>query len=192
MKNTGHFTIILFGFFLLVVGCSHHANTAGQNNLDADRLNTISGSQVNTTNTWNPNTEKLDESAKIDTKFLSLDHDVKNFYNFLHKKDWKATYELRWKRFKEVVPEPLYLSTAQQELPDWQLSNYEILSVTTYDSDDAILICKFVELPGPVTTYSVVDWRKEKDGVWRCDAAGPTKIFLFQYLEYNKKSDEDN
>ena len=135
--------------------------------------------KTNTTNTWNPNTKNLDEVALNDPDLVSLNHDVKNFYELLHKKDWKATYELRSKRFRKDFPEALYLSWAQKEVSRWELTDYEILSVTTQNTDEAALICKFIELPGPITSYATVDWHKEEDGVWRCDAAGPTGSIIF-------------
>jgi hypothetical protein len=172
MKNGHYFSGILSGLLFFTMGCSRHVNAKMEFN--SDGKSPIENSE-NTNGAWNPNTERLDDTASQAPEFVSLDHDVKNFYAILHQKDWKSTYQLRWKSFKRSMPETTYLDWAKEEGTNWELANYEILSVQMYNNNDAILICKFIELPGPLTSYSVVNWRKEQDGVWRCDSAGPDR-----------------
>jgi hypothetical protein len=174
------------------VGCSRSANGSGEGDQPTNQTNTATDIKLNANDDWHPDTKDLDLTAREEPEFLSLDRDVKNFYELLHNKDWKATYALRWQAFRRVVSEQIYISGCEQELPKWELTDYDILSVHMYNSDDAIVVCRFIEMPGPTTTYSVVDWRKEKDGVWRCDAAGPGLMRMFQSFNYEKKPDDGN
>ena len=174
---------------MLAAGCSKHVNTAVRQIPDAiDIYRQVGAIQVNPTNPWNPNIKILEQAVLDDTNLVGLDHDVKNFYEHLHKKDWKATYELRSQTFRSDFPEDLYLSIARGNEKFWQLSDYSVLSVSNYDATDAVLKCKFVEFPGPDTTYSSVDWHKEKDGVWRCDGAGPSRLPIFPPTRYDPKT----
>jgi hypothetical protein len=136
--------------------------------------------QSNATDTWNPKTERLDQLSLDDTNFASFANDVKKFYELLRKKDWKATYERRWKTFRQDLPEELYLNLAKKEGSNWGLQDFEILSIETHDSNKATLICKFVELPGSTVVYSTVRWHKEDD-IWKCDIAGPSDLTIFRY-----------
>jgi hypothetical protein len=129
---------------------------------------------------WNPSISLLDGISDSNTNFVGLMHDVCSFYDDLHKKQWESTYNRRWKTFRYDFPMALYLKMAAEKGNRWSLLNYEILSIETYNSDEAVLICKFIESPGAATSYSLVRWRKE-DGTWRCDAAGPIKLSLFRY-----------
>jgi hypothetical protein len=117
--------VVLLSLFLFTLGCSQHVSKA-------DMHKSTNAYQVNANNIWNPDTEKLDEFALDETNYVSLDHDVTNFYDLLHKKEWKYTYNLRWKTFMEDSTQTTYLDLAQQEGARWELSNYEILSVTKY------------------------------------------------------------
>ena len=170
---------------LLCVSCSNSANPNGEKTNNG-RVNSPSIAIGD----WKPDTQKLDDAVGSSPNSLSLDNNVKNFYELLHKKDWKATYDLRWKAFKKDIPEEMYIKSGQVAGATWKLLNYEVLSVSVYNDDDAMLICRFVELPGPTVSYSVINWRKEEDGIWRCDAAGPERLTILQYLRYDKKPDE--
>lgn len=141
------------------------------------------------TNCWHPNTKLLDSAANYRYSpdgAVSLDHDVKRFYQLLRDKQWEETYQLRAKAFRESVRESDYLSEAESDGKQWGLANYEILSVQFAQShvsstspDEAILICKFTELPNCAVSYSTVFWHKE-DGVWKCLSAGPTGLWIFE------------
>lgn len=174
---------------LLVSGCKpSERKTEGIVTLVPRSELLIPQSEISTN--WNPDTEDLDLGARYDETYLELDHAVTNFYNLLRKKDWNATYDLRWKTFRESITKETYINDGEKEMPDWQLANYDILSEETYNDDDALLICRFVELPGPRVAYSMVNWRKEHDGVWRCNVAGPTSLSLFRFTTYMEQPDE--
>jgi len=145
--------------------------------------------QINT-NDWHPNTRLLDLAAKEHDQFMgdagsTLAHEVKIFYQLLRDKKWHETYDLRAKAFREDVPESDYLAKAKKGEKLWGLINYEVLSLkfrSSYGStnvDEAILICKFTELPDTVDSYSTVFWHKE-EGVWKCLSAGPIKLSIFE------------
>lgn len=185
MKIGCYFSGVLLGLMFFIIGCSPHAKRGS--NSDSQKLAEIRG---NVNSAWNPNTWRLDDTASDDPNYIGLDHDVKNFYTILRQKDWKSAYQLRWKSFRRTMPEMTYLNWAKEEGTNWELANYEILSVQMYDNIDAILICKFIELPGPLTSYSVVNWRKEQDGVWRCDSAGPDRLTIFKSFQYEMKKDD--
>jgi len=114
----------------------------------------------------------------------TLAHDLKRFYQLLRDKQWHEAYELRAKAFREVVLETYYLAEVKKADEHWGLVNYDILSVEFSNSiggtnlDQAILICKFTELPDYAVSYSTVFWHKE-DGVWKCLSAGPRKLSIF-------------
>jgi hypothetical protein len=146
--------------------------------------------QETSTNDWHPNTKKLDDNAKhpfpgIGDAESTLAHDVKRFYQLLRDKKWHQTYELRAKVFREAVQESDYFAEAINAEKLWGLVNYDVLSVqfrSSIDStkvDEAILICKFTELPDYAVSYSTVWWHKE-DGVWKCLSAGPSKLSIFR------------
>jgi hypothetical protein len=134
---------------------------------------------------WSPNTEKLDLAAKFDDSGVTLARYVKRFYQLLRDKRWLETYELRAKAFRNDFSEADYLEKARTSEKTWGLVNYDVLSVKfsnslgSTDVDEAVLICRFVELPEYATSYSTVFWHKE-NGVWRCLSAGPVKLDIFQ------------
>jgi hypothetical protein len=142
-------------------------------------------------NHWAPDTSALDDSVSYETNYVGFAHDVKHFYEMLHKKDWKAAYEMRWKTFKHDLPESTYLDWAKQSGARWELSNYQILTVCTYGTNDITLICKFVESPGPKISYITVEWHKEGDGVWRCNGAGPMCLPIFLATRHVQTPDDD-
>lgn len=115
----------------------------------------------------------------------TLAHDVKNFYQLLRDKKWHETYELRARAFRNDVLEPDYLAEAKKAEKVWGLANYDVLSVGFRNSmgstntDEAVLICKFMELPDHAVCYSTVFWHRE-DGVWRCLSAGPVKLSILR------------
>lgn len=147
-------------------------------------------SQGISTNNWHPDTHRFDDLAKFHDPLLgdsaaTLPHDVKRFYQLLRDKKWHETYELRAKAFRESVSESDYLAEAKQFGKSWGLVNYEVLSINfensipdTTNLDEAVLICKFTELPGPMDSYSTVYWHRE-EGVWRCLSAGPHNLPIF-------------
>jgi hypothetical protein len=167
---------------LFVNGCSNDARTSFDDTKNAQKL---AAGDVGHINNWSPNTENLELAAADDPSIASLDHDVKHFYELLRNRDWKATYKLRSKTFRKDFPEATYLTLANQEGMQWGLSNYDVLSVKTYNSASATIIFKFTELPGPLTSYAAVDWHREEDGVWRCDSAGPDRLTIFIYTRHN-------
>lgn len=173
-------TTILLGQALILVGCSGRMNSQVQV--------PAKGDQAKVSIEWSPDTRDLDLATQYMAGAKGLRHDVENFYELLHEENWPATYAFRWKAFKSDVPESTYLKETRGTR--WALLDYDILSFQLNDSDDAILIGKFIEFPGPITNYSVVDWRKEADGVWRCDAAGPTGLPVLKYFRYNEKPDD--
>lgn len=139
---------------------------------------------------WHPNASILDETAKhADSVTMdaasTLAHDLKKFYQLLRDKQWHETYELRAKAFQEDVRESDYLAKAKAAEKVWGLVNYDVLSVEFRNSygatnvDEAILICKFTELPDYAVSYSTVFWHKE-DGVWKCLSAGPHKLGILK------------
>jgi hypothetical protein len=141
-------------------------------------------------NSWNPQTQRLDQFCSDGANFTDLEQDVKRFYASLEKKEWPSTYDQRWNTFKQDFPESLYLKIAGDEGKRWDLLNYEVLSVEAHilsakvsNSNEVVLICKFIEQPGPTTNYATVRWRKE-EGMWRCDAAGPAKLSIFGYTRW--------
>jgi hypothetical protein len=147
-------------------------------------------SQETSTNDWHANASLLDETAKYADPVMmdaasTLAHDLKRFYQLLRDKQWHESYELRAKAFREVVRESDYLAEAKNAEKLWGLVNYDVLSVefrSSYGStnvDEAILICKFTELPDYEVSYSTVWWHKE-DGVWKCLSAGPRKLSIFR------------
>ena len=155
--------VILIILLSVIFGCSRHEHVG---------------------NIWNPKTKYLDQLSLDNTNFVNLARDVKDFYNYLEKKDWESAYERRWKTYRQDFPKNIYIKTANSEGRYWGLINYEILSVETHNSDEAVLICKFVELPDSATAYATVRWRNE-DGTWKCDAAGPEKLSIFRYTRMN-------
>jgi hypothetical protein len=145
-------------------------------------------SQQLKTNDWHPDTRKLDDTAKFhdpsDTR-SKLARDVKRFYQLLRDKQWHETYEQRAKAFREDIPETDYLVKAKKAEKLWGLLNYDVLSIqflgdygaTNYD--EAMLICRFTEVPNYEVSYSTVFWHYE-DGVWKCMSAGPCKLDIFE------------
>jgi len=139
---------------------------------------------------WHPNTAILDEAAKYTDPVRgdaasTLEHDLKRFYESLRDKKWHETYILRAKAFQEDVQESDYLEEAEKHGKRWGLANYEILSDTFCNTigstnlDEAILICKFTELPDYTVSYSTVFWHKE-NGIWKCLSAGPINLRIFR------------
>jgi hypothetical protein len=153
----------------------------------------VARSQETNTNDWHPNTRLLDLAARRHDSFegdagSTLARDVKKFYELLRDKKWHETYELRAKCFREDMLETDYLAEAIKYENIWGLVNYEVLSLGFQNSipdstnlDQAILICKFTELPDKAVSYSTVYWHKE-DGVWKCLSAGPSKLSIFTGL----------
>lgn len=142
-----------------------------------------------TGNGWRPNTRLLDIAAKADVSPTddakrALAHDVKTFYELLREKQWRKTYELRAKVFREDTPEDEYVSEGLQVEKSWGLANYEVLSLEfdktpgSKSVDQAVLICKFTTLPDSAVNYSTVYWHRE-DGVWKCLSAGPSGPSIF-------------
>ena len=136
-----------------------------------------------------PITRRLDESAEhgdptSKEAASTLARDLKRFYELLRDKKWSETYEMRAGVFRKIVPKSYYLAEAQKAQKFWALVSYEVLSVEfrsfqgRTNIDEAILICKFTELPGRHVSYSTVFWHKE-DGVWKCLSAGPRKLSIF-------------
>jgi len=152
---------------------------------------TTAYSQETNTNDWHPNTKKLDFIAKhpdphIGDAGSTLARDIKSFYELLRDKKWHKTYELQAKAFRELNPESGYLASALKYENIWGLVNYEVLSVEfcnsspdSKDVDEAILICKFTELPDYENSYATVFWHRE-DGIWKCLSAGPSKLRIFE------------
>jgi hypothetical protein len=138
-------------------------------------------SRVDSSRNWNPKTDRLDKLVASDPSLVDFARDVKDFYVGLRKKDWALTYARRWKTFRQDCPEGVYLKTARAEGQDWGLLDYEILSVDRHDSDEVVLICKFIELPDSAVSYGTVRWHNE-DGIWRCDCAGPERLSIFRYM----------
>jgi hypothetical protein len=141
------------------------------------------------TNSWRANTRKLDESAKVQNPITldaasTLAHDLKKFYELLRDKKWHETYEFRAKAFREDVSEANYIAEVKEAEKEWGLVSYDVLSVHFVASpgatniDEAILICRFKELPDNSESYSTVFWHKE-DGGWKCLSAGPHKLSAF-------------
>jgi hypothetical protein len=125
----------------------------------------------------------LDPYDPSDTNDAALEHDVRTFYKLLRDKQWPAAYDMRAKAFRETCPKAAYLRMAEEEGKDWGLANYEVLSAEMDEEDDsgsytAVLICKFVELPGDAVSYSTVYWHNE-DGSWKCLNAGPKGMDIF-------------
>ena len=150
----------------------------------------MADAQETNRNVWHSNTSILDETAKYDDPVMkdaasTLAHDLKRFYQLLRDKQWHETYELRAKVFRETVRESDYLAEAKNAEKLWGLVSYDVLSDefrNSYGStnvDEAILICKFTELPDYEVSYSTVWWHKE-DGVWKCLSAGPRKLGIFR------------
>jgi hypothetical protein len=139
---------------------------------------------------WHANTRILDETAKhADPVTMdaasTLARDMTRFYQLLRDKQWHETYELRARAFREDVRESDYLTEAKQAEKLWGLVNYDVLSAAFQNSyggtnvDQAIVICKFTELPDYVVSYSTVFWHKE-GGVWKCLSAGPHRLGIFR------------
>jgi hypothetical protein len=135
---------------------------------------------------WHPNTSILDELAQHTNPAMmdassALVHDLKRYYQLLRDKKWKETYELSAKAFQEDVQESDYVARAINAESRWGLVNYDVLSaefrseINSTNLDEAILICKFTELPNYKVSYSTVFWHKE-GGVWRCLSAGPRTL----------------
>ncbi len=146
--------------------------------------------QEGSTNSWRPNTRLLDIFARQHDPLTgdagsTLAHDVKQFYQLLRDKKWHKTYEMRAKVFRKDMPETDYLATAIRSEKLWGLVNYEVLAISIGNSygstnaDEAVLICKFIELPDYADSYSTVYWHKE-EGVWKCLTAGPFKLDIFK------------
>src|ERR1041385_875166 len=123
-------------------------------------LGVVAGySQETSTNGWHPNTRPLDLAARRPDPITgdagsTLAHDVKNFYQLLRDKKWHETYELRAKAYRHDRLESDYLAEAKKAEKLWGLVNYEVLSLQFQNSlpdttnvDQAVLICKFTELP---------------------------------------------
>jgi hypothetical protein len=125
---------------------------------------------------WSPKTQLLDDYAEQSPQKAAFVHDVKGFYEHLHNKDWSETYNQRIKEFHIDCSEQAYINFANKSI--WELKDYEVLSVTSYDTNRVELICRFIEGPVDHTSYSNVVWIFE-DGMWRCDCAGPTRLAIF-------------
>ena len=141
------------------------------------------------TNYWHPDTTKLDLMEEIHDPMVrvaisTLVPDVKRFYELLRDKKWHETYELRARAFRHDRAESDYIAEAKRNEKRWSLVNYDVLdvgldgNVGSTNIDQAVLICRFVELPSYEESYSTVFWHKE-DGVWRCLSAGPRKLDIF-------------
>ena len=152
----------------------------------------VAYSQETNTNDWYPNTRLLDLAARRNDPFTgeagnTLARDVKRFYELLRDKKWHETYELRAKAFREDMPETHYLAEAIKYEDRWGLVDYEVLSLGFQNSldstnmDQAVLICKFTELPGRTVSYSTAYWHEE-EGVWKCLSAGPSELSIFRGL----------
>ena len=125
---------------------------------------------------WSPKTQLLDDYAENSHQMTSFVHDVKGFYEHLHNRDWPETYNQRIKEFRGDCSEQVYIKTANGS--PWELKDYEVLAVTSYNTNKVELICKFIEGPLDHTSYSNVTWIYE-DGIWRCDCAGPERLSVF-------------
>jgi hypothetical protein len=146
--------------------------------------------QQASTNSWHPNTKLLGSDASrppdpfTGDAATTLAHDVKQFYELLRDKQWIQTYKSRAKAFREDISEDQYLAEVKERGELWGLANYDVLSVTFRSSisstnvDEAILICKFTELPAHSVSYSTVFWHRE-DGAWKCLSAGPNRLTIF-------------
>ena len=144
------------------------------------------------TNNWHANTSLLDFNANHGDPAMreaasSLAHDVKIFYQSLRDRQWHKSYVMHAKVYRDLVMEPTYLAETIKYENIWSLVNYDVLSdqfSNTLDStniNQAILICKFTELPDNEVTYSTVWWHKE-DGGWKCLSAGPRKLSVFREM----------
>ena len=152
----------------------------------------VGNSQEINTNDWRPDTKNLDFAAKhgdsaAKDRASTLAHDLKRFYQLLRDKQWHETYELRAKAFRKLVPESVYLAGAKKAEKIWGLVDYDVLSVEfqsfegATNMNQAMVICKFTELPDSAVSYSTVFWHKE-DGVWKCLSAGPNKLSIFHAM----------
>lgn len=145
------------------------------------------GSAESHTNGWHFDIRLLDLAAQdhANDAGSTLARDVKRFYQLLHDKQWKKTYELRAKAFREDVSESAYLAEAIKDEGIWGLVDYDVLSIKFQNSpgatnlDTAVLICKFTELPDYAVSYSAVYWHYE-EGIWKCLSAGPSKLGIFR------------
>lgn len=147
----------------------------------------LADAQEINTNYWNPDTKRLDLSAKhiSDPEWrdatITLERDLTRFYQLLRDKQWHETYKLRAKAYRHDVPERHYIAQAKLFGKEWGLANYDVLAVRFENAvnetniGQAVLICKFVELPGYVTSYATVYWHRE-DGIWKCMSAGPSNL----------------
>ncbi len=117
----------------------------------------------------------------------------KEFYRLLKNKDWAATYDYRSKKFKSSVTKEFYLKDMKSIESEWNLVSYEVLSMRSFQMKDKDLfirvIIKFVEDPGPNTSYSLAEWVYEDDD-WKCKNAGPeySPFFNFAYEVWSSDS----
>lgn len=125
---------------------------------------------------WNPDTTKL--NSLLDEKTAELSDFVKTvhvFYDAMRSKQWNETYLYRTTTFKQSVSREVYMDTMMREGQNWELLNYDILSVSVYDGDKVQLVVSFLESPLDTRSVSVVWWKKEKDG-WKCEESGPSLL----------------
>lgn len=130
---------------------------------------------------WNPKVAVLDSFAKQVTEGKQLAESIKTFYQLLHDKQWKSSYAWRTAGYKSSCRLEEYLSEAEKYGSDWELLDYEVLNVHLYNDCAALVLCRFVEAPGPVTSDEAVCW-KLQDGQWKCEEAGPSRLPMFSRL----------
>ncbi len=131
--------------------------------------------------TWNPKTEILDSFASRDSEGKQLAQAIKTFYQLLHDKQWESSYDYRTAAYRSSCPLNVYLTEVRKDGYDWELLDYEVLNVHFYGDCAALVLCRFAEAPGPVTSHQAVCWKKES-GQWKCEEAGPVRLTVFPRL----------
>jgi hypothetical protein len=130
---------------------------------------------------WNPVTKVLDDHVKVYGESGDLARDLEKFYELLHKKQWRETYEMRSDSFRSVFSDHQYIEDAEKDGTSWELLNYEILSVELFGDNAALVICEFIEGPGRTVSYAAVCWKKQQ-GHWKCEEAGPSGLPIFHRM----------
>lgn len=126
----------------------------------------------------------LSELVRNDPKrWGEFEEAFRKMHEALQSKRWTDTYVWRVKEFKDDVSEELYVRAMERDGGGWELLDWEVLSVDLHGSALVRAIVKYIEKPGPITSYNCVVWRKEADG-WRCEEAGPAYLPLFRYSRF--------
>ena len=131
---------------------------------------------------WQPNTRILEMMSERGSRYASFAHDVENFYNNVHLKNWLQVYNQCDKNFADGVSSETYVKNLQKS--SWFLINYEVLppvqtviggSNIPHEPSKLMTICKFVEGPNSSTEYNSIIWSYD-GGVWRPNCVGPITI----------------